>query len=434
MATLEEFEARRRARLQKQRQQRERLRIIKLVLSALILILIIVLIVSGISKCAGKKKNKGNTLSNITASSVTTPRPTTNPEYRNESGIPEPSVGENELLHVIKESGQTKHVYLTFDEGPNSSVTPQILDVLRRYNVKATFFMIGENIKSEPAMCSRVVREGHLAAPLAYSSSFSSLYTNKESFIKQVEDTYNLISANTPGGKKAFKVYRFPNSSASVRPEFIDALAESGYYYCDWNCTTGDERTIPAEQQMQYFTAHRPDLNNLVIKMRDVSSNSGCAVMLDSLISQLLNEGYTFSRMDEIDFSGTPAPSSSDAPTSVPENTPSGNSAAATSAPAATMAPQNNSEASGSTSSGSTGSSSGNRGTSSSTGSSNSSTGNSSRPSSGTGSGNTSSGSTGSSGSSSTNSGGTSAGGSSGTSSGSAGNSSQTNPNEIPVE
>jgi len=54
-----------------------------------------------------------------------------------------------------------KQIYLTFDDGPVPEVTPAVLDILKEYNAKATFFMVGENAKRYPELVARVLKEGH---------------------------------------------------------------------------------------------------------------------------------------------------------------------------------------------------------------------------------------------------------------------------------
>jgi len=59
-------------------------------------------------------------------------------------------------------------VCLTFDDGPNGKATSQVLDVLQRYQVQATFFLIGRNVERDPALAARIVREGHLVGNHSY--------------------------------------------------------------------------------------------------------------------------------------------------------------------------------------------------------------------------------------------------------------------------
>lgn len=59
------------------------------------------------------------------------------------------------------EPGHQHAVYLTFDDGPIPEVTPWVLDVLDRYGIKATFFMVGDNVRKHPEVYEEVVRRGH---------------------------------------------------------------------------------------------------------------------------------------------------------------------------------------------------------------------------------------------------------------------------------
>ena len=60
-----------------------------------------------------------------------------------------------------KGASESKKIYLTFDDGPIPEITPWILDVLKDYNAKATFFCVGENVKNYPGIFSRIINAGH---------------------------------------------------------------------------------------------------------------------------------------------------------------------------------------------------------------------------------------------------------------------------------
>lgn len=314
MAMSDDFEKRRRERMQRQRRKRERMRRIRLIVFAVIFLCVIIAIIAGIANCSGKDPATDTNQVSVTATPSI--QPTTEPD---KSAIPAPEKGDNDLLDQLVASGQKKHVYLTFEDSPNSNTTPQILDVLRRYNVKATFFMTGRNIEKTPYICTRVVEEGHLAAVSSYSDDNAQLYASESSFKNEVDKTYQLIVANTPGNAEPFKVFRFPGGSdedssyGSAKQDYKDSLADMGFYYCDWNTLIGDSENgdKTADELMDYFDENRPDLNNLVIVLHDSVDKQSTVDMLPQLISKLLEEGYTFSRLDEIDYSNAPEPTAS---------------------------------------------------------------------------------------------------------------------------
>lgn len=351
VALSQEFEARRRERLKQQHKKREKMRKIRKAVFFLAVIVLAVLLVSSIVRCA-KKPSDSEPSDTPVQTAVATNAPA---EAVFDKNIPEPKEGENSYLNVIKDSGQKQHVYLTFDGGPADNVTPKILDVLRRYNVKATFFMTGSEIESHPYLCTRAMEEGHLVLPLSKSGNADILYADKTTFMDEIEETYKLITDNSPSTVKPVKIYRFIGGSYSnssygaQKKEYMNELAKNGYYYCDWNTTIGDSSSSKtAEQLVSYFTSNRPQLNNLVIQMNNTKDNIATAEALGDIIEKLMGEGYTFSRLDEIDFSNSPSATTEDATqtpspskTAEPQAT---NKAEATKAPSSTKKPASTSK------------------------------------------------------------------------------------------
>lgn len=103
---------------------------------------------------------------------VPTPRPTpaVTPEPTEQ---PEPTARPTPTPYVYQTEGRAlkvdrKMIALTFDDGPSTKVTPRILDILKKYKVKATFFQLGENAMKNPSLTRRVVEEGHQIATHSY--------------------------------------------------------------------------------------------------------------------------------------------------------------------------------------------------------------------------------------------------------------------------
>lgn len=229
-----------------------------------------------------------------------------------QNGMSIPSAAEeNDLLEIIENSGQTKRCYLTFDDGPTTNITPQILDTLRRYNVKATFFQVGSLIQANPDMARRVYEEGHLIANHSQGHEYAELYESTETFMTEVNSCYEAIKSVTDG-EEPFKLVRFPggsyNSSADsyapVKQECKTALKEAGFYYCDWNSLNGDAegRTKDADELLAYLQENAAGQNNLVVLMHDAAAKQATADYLGSAIEWLISEGYTFHRLDDIDY------------------------------------------------------------------------------------------------------------------------------------
>ena len=83
------------------------------------------------------------------------------------------------------QTSNEKNVYLTFDDGPSTSVTPEILNTLKKYNVKATFFVLGKNVDLYPELTKRAYKEGNYIANHGYTHSYSSIYSNPRNVYKK---------------------------------------------------------------------------------------------------------------------------------------------------------------------------------------------------------------------------------------------------------
>ena len=134
-----------------------------------------------------------------------------------------------------------KRIYLTFDDGPSRN-TDKILDILKEYDAKATFFVVGKTDEESVRAYQRIVAEGHTLAMHSYSHKYSEIYASKESFeqdLRQLQEYLYQITGVWP------RFYRFPGGSSNTvskvdMQELIEYLNESGITYFDWNIASGD--------------------------------------------------------------------------------------------------------------------------------------------------------------------------------------------------
>ena len=220
---------------------------------------------------------------------------------------PQPLEKSTDILSDLKKNDGKKTAYLTFDDGPNTSVTPRVLDVLRRYNIKATFFAVGSLIEQNPSIARRIYDEGHLLANHSYSHKYTELYADAQSFMNEINHTEEIIKGivckeNYP------KILRFPGgafevgSHAEVKKQIKTLLQENGYRYCDWNSLSGDaeSKTPTADYLIQKISSTIKGKEDVVILMHDAVSKSITAETLPEIIEILINDGYTFGTLDEI--------------------------------------------------------------------------------------------------------------------------------------
>ena len=196
--------------------------------------------------------------------------------------------------------GEEKVAYLTFDDGPTSSVTPKILDILKSEDIKATFFVIGQYVEKHPEIVKQAYEDGHYIANHGYSHKNSILYKNSESFINEVKKT-DLAIGNAIGIENyCSHLFRFPNGLISPiyksqKKKCVSLLSEMNYAYIDWNCLTKDsERKYTNTQLLNNLKKSSKNKNTLVVLMHDTKDVNDSSLVLKDCISFLKSQGYEF--------------------------------------------------------------------------------------------------------------------------------------------
>lgn len=145
-----------------------------------------------------------------------------------------------------------KTMYLTFDDGPSPENTYRVLDVLKERNIKATFFLVGENVRRYPEVVQRIVAEGHTIGIHSDSHDYNVIYESVDSFIEDFEAAHQTVLELT--GIDA-KLYRFPGGSINnfdrnVYEDIIEEMSARGYIYFDWNASLEDATAKPEPEQL----------------------------------------------------------------------------------------------------------------------------------------------------------------------------------------
>lgn len=208
----------------------------------------------------------------------------------------------DEFIEKIKNltSGSEKVAYLTFDDGPTTSVSPKILDILKEENIKASFFVIGKYVDSHPEIVKRAYEEGHYIANHGYSHNNSILYKSSESFISEVKKTDLAIGKAIGIEDYCSHIFRFPNGFMaplykSQKEKAVLLLLEMNYTYIDWNCLNKDsERKYTNTQLLNNLKQSCENKNTLVVLMHDTKDVNNSSLVLKESIDYLKREGYEF--------------------------------------------------------------------------------------------------------------------------------------------
>ncbi len=197
-----------------------------------------------------------------------------------------------------------KIAFLTFDDGPSTTVTPTILNILKQNNVKATFFVIGKQVE-ENENTKRILKDiynlGHAIANHTYSHNYTKLYpsgiVNVQAFVEEIEKN-NKVLKDVLGEEYQSRVIRFPGGHASWKgvEKLDEELDKKGYKYIDWNALIGDAEGITRTKE-QYISRYSETFNGqekVVILMHDTYGKKSTADVLQYIITDLKNKGYEF--------------------------------------------------------------------------------------------------------------------------------------------
>ena len=201
-----------------------------------------------------------------------------------------------------------KVVYLTFDDGPSTTNTPGILDVLDRYNVKATFFTLGKSIEANEeakSILKETVKRGHAIANHTYGHDYSYLYPNRtmnvDNIVSDLEKSENSMKA-VLGKDFSTRVIRLPGGywSWEGRTPMKEAMEQDGYYNVDWNALNKDaEGKMKNADELLQSTKDTievlgPNADSVVLLMHDTYGKEETVKALPQIIEYLQGKGFEF--------------------------------------------------------------------------------------------------------------------------------------------
>lgn len=215
------------------------------------------------------------------------------------SGVEE-SVSPYDAAETDSESGTaetqeaSRKIYLTFDDGPSVN-TDEILDILKEYDIKATFFVVGRTDAGSVAAYKRIVEEGHTLAMHSYSHKYDEIYESKEAFVSdltQLQEYLYEITGVWP------RIYRFPGGSSNTvskadMSELIRYLTNMGIVYYDWNVASGDavSRTLSVETIVENCMTGINKQSESVVLLHDAANKKTTVEALPEIIEQVLAQG-----------------------------------------------------------------------------------------------------------------------------------------------
>jgi len=157
-------------------------------------------------------------------------------------------LGQN-ITRLPPDAAQRGEVAITIDDGPHPEVTPQVLDILDRYQAKATFFCIGNVAAQQPELCREIVRRGHAIENHSLSHYWFFSLLDPWTIFHEVSEAQNVL------GKVSGQTPRFFRAIAGLRnPELEPVLAHCGLTLCTWSKRGFDTQVNDAEAVLHRLT------------------------------------------------------------------------------------------------------------------------------------------------------------------------------------
>lgn len=187
-----------------------------------------------------------------------------------------------------KAKTKLKVVSITFDDGPSEN-TNSILDILKKHNTRASFFVVGEFAESSPEIIARAAAEGHLIGNHTYSHSNYSGVLSTHKMVEEIELTNQIIQNIT---NKTPKYFRPP--FGVTNPNIASAIKITGMESVGWSVRSLD--TTIKDSQLIIKRVLRQIHPGAVILLHDTTPN--ILFILDKLILNLKEKGYKIERLD----------------------------------------------------------------------------------------------------------------------------------------
>jgi len=207
------------------------------------------------------------------------------------------------------ENAPKKVVYLTFDDGPKAD-TPELLRILSEENVPATFFFVGQKVRTFPEEARMVYEAGHAIGCHSVYHSVSSLKTHNDTAKR---DYYGFMKIMQELVDPAFEtdIYRFPGGSSGYKVKMREAIVEAGVAWFDWNVQTSDTNSKMSTQDI-YDQVVRMSRDQDVVILLAHEGIKRTQRILPELIAYYRENGYEFrtlstSAQDRVIYERCPA-------------------------------------------------------------------------------------------------------------------------------
>lgn len=186
--------------------------------------------------------------------------------------------------------GPGKKVYLSFDDGPHPQITPFVLDLLKQYGAKASFFCIGKNVKAYPEIYKRIIDEGH-AVGNHTQHHLNGWKNNSEDYLKDVEEAAGFINS---------RLFRPPYGK--IKRQQISMLEKKplNYKIVMWTVLSGDFDTGISKEKCLSNVLEKTSNGSIIVFHDSEKAFERMGYALPVVLNKLSENGYVFEKISEV--------------------------------------------------------------------------------------------------------------------------------------
>lgn len=186
--------------------------------------------------------------------------------------------------------GPGKKVYLSFDDGPHPQITPFVLDLLKQYGAKASFFCIGKNVKAYPEIYKRIIDEGH-AVGNHTQHHLNGWKNNLENYLKDVEEAAGFINS---------RLFRPPYGK--IKRQQISMLEKKplNYKIVMWTVLSGDFDTGISKEKCLSNVLEKTSNGSIIVFHDSEKAFERMGYALPVVLNKLSENGYVFEKISEV--------------------------------------------------------------------------------------------------------------------------------------
>lgn len=218
------------------------------------------------------------------------------------SAVPAGKLLDSELnLQMVKgDSSSSKYprvAYLTFDDGLDKKITPLILDILKKNDIKATFFILGKTIDKNKDLLKKVIAEGHSIGNHTYTHKKENIYSSAVGLKNEIDKTnaaiYNAVGITT-------KLFRPPYGGTYIRSDIFKSVLNP-YRTILWNIDSMDSKSISitSDEIIDSVINQVKNKKSAVIIMHDSSTHMETVKALPAIIKYLKDNGFVILPIEE---------------------------------------------------------------------------------------------------------------------------------------